>query len=74
MHNSYDQFLLHSFLSALHVSNESSCSKHVEQTENYGIKIDYQNCASRLSLTNCNMMHGTHNVKFMCNFYSWLRQ
>ena len=26
MHNSYNQFLFHSFLSALHVSNESSHS------------------------------------------------
>ena len=26
MHNSYNQFLFHSFLSALHVSNESSPS------------------------------------------------
>ena len=26
MHNSCNQFLFHSFLSALHVSNESSCS------------------------------------------------
>ena len=26
MHNSYDQFLFHSFLSALHVSNKSSCT------------------------------------------------
>jgi hypothetical protein len=26
MHNSYNQFLFHSFLSALHVSNESSRS------------------------------------------------
>ena len=26
-------------------------SKHVEQTKNCGIKIDYKNCASRWSLT-----------------------
>ena len=63
MHSSYNQFLFHSFLSALHVLNESSLSKHVEQTENCGIKIDYKNCASRWSLTHCNMMYGTHNVK-----------
>ena len=30
--------------------------------KNCGIKIDYKNCASRWSLTHCNMMHGTHNV------------
>ena len=40
-------------------------SKHVEQTKNWGIKIDYKNCASRWSLTHCNMMHGTHNVKLI---------
>ena len=28
-------------------------------------KIDCENCASRWSLTRCNMMHGTHNVKWM---------
>ena len=33
IHNSYNQFLFHSFLSAVHVSNESSRSKHVEQTK-----------------------------------------
>ena len=27
------------------------------------MKIDYKNCTSRWSLTHCNMMHGTHNVK-----------
>ena len=101
MHNSYNQFLFHSFLSAVHVSNESSRSsagarhnilyytvwynrynraynnsntayyavllKHVEQTKNCGIKIDYKNCASRWLLTHCNMMHGTHNVKVVRN-------
>ena len=31
-------------------------------------KIDYRNCASRWSLTHCNMMHGTHNVTLThCN-------
>ena len=30
MHNSYNQFLFHSFLSALHVSNESSRSSYQE--------------------------------------------
>ena len=63
IHSSYNQFLFHSFLSALRVSNESSRSKHVEQTKKCGIKIDYKNCASRWLLTHCNMMHGTHNVK-----------
>ena len=43
--------------------NDSIRSKHVEQTKNSGIKIDYKNCASRWSLTHSNMMHGTHNVK-----------
>ena len=33
MHSSYNQSLFHSFLSALHVSNVSSRSKHVEQTK-----------------------------------------
>ena len=28
-------------------------------------KIDYKNCASRRSLTHCNMMHSTHNVKLL---------
>ena len=37
--------------------------KRVDQTKNCGIKIDYKNCASHWSLTNCNMMHGTHNFK-----------
>ena len=63
MHNSYNQFLFHSFVSALHVSNESSRSKHVEQTENCEIKTDYKNCESRWSLTHCNITHGTRNVK-----------
>ena len=129
MHNSYKQFLFHSFLSALHVLKESSrsssgarhnilyytvqsclqhdcidctklcntvqsvqsclqhdctdctkmCntvyyavllmmndqirSKHVQQTKNCRIKIDYKNCASRWSLTHRNMMHGAHKVK-----------
>ena len=49
MHNSYNQFVFHNFLSAVHVSNESSRSKHVEQTKHCGIKIDYKNCASRWS-------------------------
>ena len=31
--------------------------------KNCGIKTDYTNCASRWSLTHCNKMHGTHNVK-----------
>ena len=31
--------------------------------KNCGIKIDYKNCKFRWSLTHCNMMHGTHNVK-----------
>ena len=39
-------------------------SKHVEQTKNCGIKVDYKNCASRWSLIHCNMMRGTHSVKF----------
>ena len=31
-------------------------------------KIDYKNCASRWSLTHCNMMHGTYNVTLThCN-------
>ena len=45
--------------------NDYIRSKHVEQTEDCGIKIDYKNCASRWSLTHCNMMRGTHNVKLM---------
>ena len=116
MHNSYDQFLFHSFLSVLHVSNESSrsssgarhnilyytvqsvqacrrlacttvrCNTSILcrapderldsfetcRTENCGIKIDYKNCASRCSLTHCNMMHGTLNVKlFRYTFFLW---
>ena len=43
--------------------NNEIHSKHVEQTKNCGIKIDYKNCASCWSLTHCNMMHGTHNIK-----------
>ena len=31
--------------------NDLILSKHVEQTKNCGIKIDYKNCASRWSLT-----------------------
>ena len=31
--------------------------------KNCGIKMDCKNCASRWSLTHCNMMHGTHNVR-----------
>ena len=109
MHNSYNQFLFHRFLSAVHVSKESSLSssaarhnilhytvwynrynragesscfevvgavllmmndyirsKHAEQTKkNCGIKVDHKNCASRWSLTRCNMMHGTHNVRLI---------
>ena len=68
MHNSYNKFLFHSYLSALHVSKESSRSKHVKQTNNCGIEINYKNCASRWSLTHCNMMHSTHNVTLThCN-------
>ena len=125
MHNSCNQFLFHSFLSALHVSSESSRSSsaarhnilycthstigtimqasladlkqlgsparlcRLYQTVQYSVlcrapdderldsfetcradkklwnKIDYKNCASRWSLTQCNMMHGTHNVKLL---------
>ena len=43
--------------------NDYIRSKHVEQTKKCGTKIDYKNCASRWSLTHCNMMQGTHNVK-----------
>ena len=35
-----------------------------EQTRNCGIKTDHKNCASRWSLTHCNMMHGTHKTKY----------
>ena len=34
LYNSYNQFLFHSFVSAVHVSNESSRSKQVEETKN----------------------------------------
>ena len=121
IHNSYNQFLFHSFVPALHVSNESSLSssgalssilyyivwynrynragesrlactivpivlcntvyyavflmmndwirsKHVGQVQNCGIKIDRKNCVSRCSLTHCNMMHGTYNVKLLFTF------
>ena len=54
MHNSYNQFLLHSFLSAVHVLNESSHSSSGA----------WHNCASHWSLIHYNMMHGTHNIKF----------
>ena len=96
MHNSYNQFLFHSFLSALHVSNESSLTARLyrlycviqyimpccwwwttrfvrnmqSRQKNCGIKIDYKNCASRWSLTHCNMMHGTYNVKFLTGLCS----
>ena len=33
-------------------------------------KIDYKNCASRWSLTNCNVMRGTHSVKSQVWFSS----
>ena len=45
-------------------------SKHVEQTKNCEIKIDYKTSASRWSLTHCNMMHGTHNAKLLDSFSS----
>ena len=35
--------------------------------KNCGIEIDYKNCASRWSLTHCNMMHGTQNFKARTN-------
>ena len=36
--------------------------------KNCGIKIIYNNCASRWSSTHCNMMHGTHSVTLThCN-------
>ena len=34
--------------------------------KNGGIKNIYNNCASRWSLTHCNMMHGTYNSKYSC--------
>jgi hypothetical protein len=43
--------------------NDYILSKHAEQTENCEMKIGYKICASRRSLTHCNMMHGTYNVK-----------
>ena len=51
------------FCFVLLMMNDWIRSKHVEQAKNFWIKIDYKNCASRWSLTYCNMMHGTHNVK-----------
>ena len=32
-------------------------------------KSDYKNCASRWSLTHCNMMNGTHNVTLTYYLY-----
>ena len=48
--------------------NDQILSKYVEQTTNCGVKIDYKNCASRWSLTHCNMMHGAHNVRMTYSF------
>jgi hypothetical protein len=42
--------------------NDSIRSKHVEQTKNCGIKIDYKNCASRWSLTHCTGKNKKKNV------------
>ena len=49
MHNSYNKFLFHNFLFALHVSNESNRSSS-----------EAKGCTE---CNDCNMMHGTHNVK-----------
>ena len=51
------------YYAVLLMTDDQIRSKHAEQTKNCGIKIDYKNCASRWSVTHCNMMHGTHNVK-----------
>ena len=50
------------YYAVLLMMNDYIRSKHVEQTKNCGIKIDYKNCASLWLLTHYNMMHGTHNV------------
>ena len=53
--------------------NDYIRSKHVEQTKNCGIKIDYRNCASRCLLTHCSMMHRTYNVKLNEYFFiQWI--
>ena len=56
------------YYAVLLMMNDHIRSKHVEQTKNCGIKIDYKNCVSRWSLTHCNMMHGTHNVKLIVEY------
>ena len=62
------------YYAVLLMMNDQIRSKHVEQTTNCGIriKIDYNNCAFRLLLTHCNMMHGTHNVKITQSVYFFL--
>ena len=57
------------YYAVLLMMNDWIHQKHVEQTKNCGIKIDYKNCASRWSLTHCNMMHGTHNVKLIASLH-----
>ena len=39
------------YYAVLLMMNDQFRSKHVQQTKNCGIKIDYKNCASRWSLT-----------------------
>ena len=62
MHSSYNKFLFHSFLSALHVSNESSHSSSgaLRNILYQAVWYNRYNRASRWSLIHCNMMHGTH--------------
>ena len=44
MHSSYNQFLFHSFLSALHTSNESSRSSTEAQYKALYYAVRYQSC------------------------------
>ena len=73
MHNSYNQFLFHIFLSALHVSNESSCSSSWAQHSTLYYTVWYNRYNRAVStivpIVLCNTVY--YAVLLMMN--NWIR-
>ena len=83
MHNSYNQFLFHSFLSALHVSNESSRSSSEAQYNTLYYTVQSVQSCYQASLASIKLQVGLHCVSlpfififiylsvrfFCCTFY-----